>query len=115
MKRTDKPAKQQRQHRSKKTKNPAFQMFGKMPTFPIPAGSTLEIDISNSPLDQFPGMAADLLIRAALIDATDQEKMLIAAMIPIFLKFLRPKKKSSKPSETHPGQSDGPEATTKAE
>ena len=110
-----KTPKRQYERPKNRTKNPAFQMFGKMPSFPVPAGSTLEIDISNSPLDQFPGMAADLLIRAALIDATDQEKMLIAAMIPIFLKFLRPKKKSSKPSETHPGQSDGPEATTKAE
>jgi hypothetical protein len=110
-----KTPKRQYKRPKNRTKNPTFQMFGKMPTFPIPAGSTLEIDIQNSPLDQFPGFAADLLVRAALIDATDNEKTMIAVMIPTFLKFLRPKKKSSKPSKTTPGQPDGPEAKTEAE
>ena len=108
MKRSDKLPKKKRQHSRKRTKNPAFQMFGKMPTFPIPAGSTLEIDIHDSNFDGMTGMAADIMIRSALIDATDNEKMLIAALIPTFLKFLRPKKKSSKPS------TDGPEAKTEA-
>ena len=112
LKRSDKLPKKKRQHRRKRTKNP---MFGKMPTFPIPADSILNIDIQNSPLDQFSGFAADLLVRAALIDATDNEKTMIAVMIPTFLKFLRPKKKSSKPSKTTPGQPDGPEAKTEAE
>ena len=51
------------------------------------------------------------MVRTALIDATDQEKMLIAAIIPMFLKVLRPKKKS----ETTPGRTDGTEAKTEAE
>ena len=66
-----KTPKRQYERPKNRTKNPAFQMFGKMPSFPVPAGSTLEIDIQNSPLDQFPGFAADLMVRSALIDGAE--------------------------------------------
>jgi hypothetical protein len=97
-----------------RTKNPEFQMFGKMPTSPFPADSTLEIDIHDSNFDGMTGIAADLMIQSALLKATDNEKMLIAAIIPMFLKFLRPKKKSSKPSKTTSGRTDRTEAKTEA-
>jgi hypothetical protein len=95
-------------------KNPAFLTLGKLPDL-MPVGSVIPIDINKVQDDGFSRMAADLMVSASLVNATPGEKMLIAAVIPSFLKMIRPKKKSNKISKTPPGRTDGPEAQHTAE
>jgi hypothetical protein len=112
-KRTAKLANRKRERAHKRTKNPAFDVF-KVPNF-MPADSVIPIDIKKVQDDGFSRMAADLMVSASLVNATPSEKMLIATLIPTFLEMIRPKKKSSKPSKTTPGRTDGPEAQRTAE
>ena len=93
MKRTPNGPKHKRP--KKKTRNPLSFSFDKIPGFP-PAGGVIPIDIQQVPYDDaFARMGADLMISAALVKATPNDKMLIAMLIPELLKILHPKKKRS--------------------
>ena len=48
-----KTPKRQYERPKNRTKNPAFQMFGKMPSFPVPAGSTLAVRIGEDGAEDF--------------------------------------------------------------
>src|ERR1700679_2143884 len=83
-----------RAHKRKRTKNPLFTLINP-PDFPIPAGTTIPVDIVGTPFGfdvDMERMAADLIVQLALAECLPAEKVLIAALIPEFLKVARPKK-----------------------
>jgi hypothetical protein len=104
MKRPSKPAKKTRKHpRRKRTKNPAFKYADLF----IPSGDAGPIDIDTPGFDGMTGFAADLMIRSALLNATDTEKLIIAGMVPIMLKFIRGAKSvPAEATETPPGRTE---------
>ena len=69
------------------------------PLWLVKKGSTLGIDIHNdtSGLDDF---AIDMMIRSALVGCTVQEKMAIAALIPILIQTVRKLLSTDAPPET---------------
>jgi hypothetical protein len=101
--RPTKPAKKKRQRRRKLTKNPAFKYADLF----IPNGDAEPIDIAAPGFDGMTGIAADLMIRSALLNATDNEKLIIAGMVPIVLKFIRGAKSvPAEATETPPGRTE---------
>lgn len=113
MKRTKRTAKlaNRKRERARKTKNAMF-----------PAGSRVDIDFKFPELkDMVLDVMGDVMIRQALIGATENEKLLVAALIPILLKFSRGPAKGDleisvrEPFKTPPGRTDGPEAQHTAE
>jgi hypothetical protein len=81
---------QRKKHKNKPRRNPAWpgvQLLGTIPDF-VKKGSTLEIDIYND-TSGFGDFAADMFVRSALIGCTTQEKMAIAALIPMLIKAVR--------------------------
>jgi hypothetical protein len=88
-----KPAANKRWKRKKHRPNPGF--FG-MTEGPHPKGLKLP-DV----LDGLPDRAADLMIGEALRGATTNEKLLVAALLPEFLRLtrLKPKPANENPNE----------------
>jgi hypothetical protein len=89
MKKPKKQPSRPRAHKRNRTKNPLFTLVNP-PDFPIPAGTTIPVEILDSPFDpDMERIAADLIVQAALANCSPSEKILIAALIPSFLKVIR--------------------------
>ena len=86
-----KPAEKKRKQRRGHHPNPA--RLGLLPSnFRIP-----------EPLDAVADMAADVMIREALRGATTSEKLLVASLLPEFLKVVRIK---PKPANENPNEAE---------